>query len=62
MKMLELDPETVQLMWTVIDRLPDNLHDFDRDSFGMANLLMACGFQSSPIEGPNGSLEVPIEP
>ena len=61
-KRLTLNPDVIGLMWTTIDRLPDNLHDFDRDSFGMANLLATCGFELEVLKDPHGALTVTGEP
>jgi hypothetical protein len=55
---LVLQRDVIDLMWNVIDRLPDNLYDFARDSFGLANLLDTCGFELAIVDDPNGALTV----
>lgn len=47
-----ISPQLVEIMWSVIDRLPGNLYDFDRDPFGFANLLQTCGVEIEPLSGP----------
>ena len=61
-KNLTLSPDVIDLIWKTIDRLPDNFHDFDRDSFGMANLLATCGFSLKIVKDPHGELTVTDDP
>ena len=53
-----ISPQLVEIMWSVIDRLPDNLYDFSRDSFGLANLLQTCGVEIEPLADPFGEITV----
>ncbi len=53
-----LTPDIVRIIWTVIESLPDNLYDYDRDSFGMANLMMTCGYHIEPLTEPSGAITV----
>lgn len=55
---LTISADAVKLIWAVIDRLPQNLGDYDRDSFGLANLLVTVGAEITPIEDPFGPVEV----
>ncbi len=48
----------VTLIWELIDHLPANLHDFSRDSFGLANLLLSTGFAVDVLEHPSGPVRV----
>ena len=57
-KELDLSADQISLMWKVIDHLPDNLGDFHRDSFGMANLFIACGIGIAPLDDPHGPIQV----
>ena len=61
-KNLALSPDVIDLLENYRSALPDNFHDFDRDSFGTANLLATCGFSLKIVKDPHGELTVTDDP
>jgi hypothetical protein len=45
----------------LIDGLPDNLYDYDRDTFGLGNPLLTCELDVEFGVTPDGSLTAHVE-
>lgn len=53
-----ITPELAAVIWHLIDRLPDNLHEYTRDTKDLANLLVTCGIDIERLSGPDASIVV----